>query len=104
MLAGRVSSKGAEIGDVETSGKKMKQLKDEAASSAVAPELGQADTRESNDTEAADVLPIQASNERVAQLDIPGIRIDTCIDEGRDVSIGSRMPETADSQAGRYGV
>ncbi|CAP81208.1 Pc12g15810 [Penicillium rubens Wisconsin 54-1255] len=35
----------AEIGDVETSGKKMKQLKDEAASSAVAPELGQADTK-----------------------------------------------------------
>ncbi|CAG8878083.1 unnamed protein product [Penicillium nalgiovense] len=35
----------AEIGDIETPGKKVKQLKDEAASSAVAPALEQADTK-----------------------------------------------------------
>ncbi|KAI2692802.1 hypothetical protein DTO012A7_2653 [Penicillium roqueforti] len=35
----------AEIGEAETSGKKVKQLKDEAASSAVAPTLEQADTK-----------------------------------------------------------
>jgi cleavage and polyadenylation specificity factor subunit 2 len=44
----------AEDSDTETAGKKMKQLKDEAASSAVAPVLGQ----DNKSTEKAEVYPV----------------------------------------------